>query len=601
MLKRALSAAVLAFVAITALPVASASASTQDFTFDSYSADYYLGLDSEGRSTLKTVETLVAEFPAIDQNHGILRAIPTSYDGHPVDLHVDSVTDENGNKRPFREANDDEKKDVDGFYQLVSRDPNFVHGKQTYVITYTEHNVTRHFADEGNDQFYWDTNGTGWAQPFGSVTARLHVSRALASAFDHTKACYQGYDGSKTPCDLVETTEANGGLLFTSTATNLLAEQNMTIAIGFTPGVIVARDSSFFASDVWGGLIFFALLALAVFIWVVVIRMTRLRDARGRIAVIAQYTPPPGYDLIADAIFLKQTSRASAAQIVDLAVRGNLRIIEGEGGFFNRREYTLEFVSDAGLQSSEAEFASVFFGSLTPGAQYTIRKNDTARGRAVYAVVQSVKSAFEPHVYAKIPLRSRAVPVLVGLLSLVGTIVCALIMIGDARGGGVPWAIGGAVLLFAIVGAALLFRRPLNSAGAELRDDLEGLRLYIRLAEADRLRMLQSPTGAERTQVSTSDPREILKINEKLLPYAVLFHLEQEWAAELGKYYDDSPPTWYAGSGAFNAALFASSIGGFSSSTSSSFSGSAASSSSGGSGGGGSSGGGGGGGGGGGV
>ena len=81
------------------------------------------------------------------------------------------------------------------------------------------------------------------------------------------------------------------------------------------------------------------------------------------------------------------------------------------------------------------------------------------------------------------------------------------------------------------------------------------------------------------------------------LPYAVLFSLEKEWAAELGRYYVDETPDYYSGSGAFNAAVFASSIGGLSSSAASSFSGSSSSSSSSGGGGGGSSGGGGGGGG----
>ncbi len=141
--------------------------------------------------------------------------------------------------------------------------------------------------------------------------------------------------------------------------------------------------------------------------------------------------------------------------------------------------------------------------------------------------------------------------------------------------------------------------QALTEKGSELRDHLEGLREYIRLAEADRLKVLQSPQGADRTPVSIDDPREVLKLNEKLLPYAVLFGLEKEWAEELSKYYVEESPDWYAGSTAFNAAVFASSISSISSSASSSMSGS--SSSSGGSGGGGSSGGGGGGGGGGGF
>ena len=94
-----------------------------------------------------------------------------------------------------------------------------------------------------------------------------------------------------------------------------------------------------------------------------------------------------------------------------------------------------------------------------------------------------------------------------------------------------------------------------------------------------------------------------MKLYEKLLPYAVLLNLETEWAKVLGTYYESlgSQPDWYGGSGAFNAALFASSMSSLSSTSASAYSGSSSSSSSGFSGGGGSSGGGGGGGGGGGV
>ena len=47
---------------------------------------------------------------------------------------------------------------------------------------------------------------------------------------------------------------------------------------------------------------------------------------------------------------------------------------------------------------------------------------------------------------------------------------------------------------------ALADVRPLTEHGREPRDHLEGLRLYIRLAEADRLRVLQSPSGALRVE-----------------------------------------------------------------------------------------------------
>ena len=49
----------------------------------------------------------------------------------------------------------------------------YVHGKKTYVITYTMENVTRYFADTGDDEFYWDINGLQWPTTFGEVSATV--------------------------------------------------------------------------------------------------------------------------------------------------------------------------------------------------------------------------------------------------------------------------------------------------------------------------------------------------------------------------------------------------------------------------------------------
>jgi len=66
------------------------------FTIPQYDIQYELSRDSEGRSVLKTTEKITATFSQQDKNHGIERAIPSTYDGHPVSLSIGSVTNENG-------------------------------------------------------------------------------------------------------------------------------------------------------------------------------------------------------------------------------------------------------------------------------------------------------------------------------------------------------------------------------------------------------------------------------------------------------------------------------------------------------------------------
>ena len=50
------------------------------------------------------------------------------------------------------------------------------------------------------------------------------------------------------------------------------------------------------------------------------------------------------------------------------------------------------------------------------------------------------------------------------------------------------------------------------------------------MAEADRLKLLQSVDGAD------TSPEGIVKLYEKLLPYAAVFGLEESWMNEMKKY-----------------------------------------------------------------
>ena len=564
-----------------------------DFSFESYDADFFLDIDENGRSTLTTVETFVAVFPDIDQNQGMRRAIPLEYQGAPTDVSVQSVTDGEGNPRPFETENDDD----DDFLLVTSRADECVHGPQTYVFTYTQHNVTRFFADTNDDEFYWDTTGTGFDQPFASATSRVHVPESLAGALTGDTACYRGQEGATQSCDLQRADE-DGGVVFTTTEQELGPRENVTVSVGFSPHTFVPRDDSFFGSP----LSFLQLVAAAggaiAAIWAAVLRRTVLADGRGRPTIIAEYAPPKGMDPFTASVLLKKTGRGAAAAFVDLAVNRKIRIVEKpkEGFFARGNTYLLELVDATGLEGPELNLAQALFGyQLQPGTGYLMSGKDTTLSEKVRGIIKTATAATSTDGLRKKGQTKHAIlPSLLVLFSGIASFVAGVTLLDDAVGGVVPGLLLGVSILAALLVFGLLTRTPLTSKGAELRDHLKGLELYIRLAEADRLKMLQSPTGAEQQD-------GVVKVYEKLLPYAVLFNLEKEWAVELGKYYVDQSPDYYSGSGAFNAAVFAASIGSMSSTVASSYSGSSSSSSSGGSGGGGSSGGGGGGGGGGGV
>jgi uncharacterized membrane protein YgcG len=380
---------------------------------------------------------------------------------------------------------------------------------------------------------------------------------------------------------------------------------NVTVAIPFQPKTFVPRDSSYFASPMSFVQLFALLASFGALAWAIVLRRTRLADAPGRPTIIAEYTPPRGFDVVTAAVIIKKTARAAAAEILDLAVKRKIRLIDAgpQGVFAKSQTFALELLDPAGLEGPALELAQALFGQqLVVGTTYTITGRDATLSSRVRLMIQRATSAATTNglrkqgtaIYARLA-------VLAAVLALMGTVVSGFGLLGNGLGGGLPFLLFLPAILVLVIVSSITARKPLTEAGSELRDHLKGLELYIRLAEADRLKMLQSPTGAERTTGAGDDPRQIVKVYEKLLPYASLFNLERQWAAELGKYYAEESPDWYRGRDDFNTSLFVLSIGGLSVAASASYSESSSSSSSGGSGGGGSSGGGGGGGGGGGV
>jgi Predicted membrane protein (DUF2207). len=615
-----LAAIVVGLFVAAPLPAVGVQGGVQDFSFASYDADYYLSRDAQGHATLRTVETFVAQFPSTDQNRGIIRAIPNDYDGVPLHTSVQSVVDENGAPVHF------EATDTGGFTELALGTDDFVHGRTSYVISYTQQNVVRAFADTGDDEFYWDTNGTGFSQPFGSVTARVHVDPSIVGFLTGNNACYQGAQNSAERCEIAQATDA-AGEVFTASANNLGPGENLTVVVGFQLGTFVQvpqeespidPGSPFFPAQAetpwWGTLGSILVMVLAVLgaVFTIVRRFVGPRDAKGRGWIIPQYTVPKGINLLEAAEVVGRQSSGIPAQLVSFAVRGKLRILDypvTESG----ADYTLQLLTADGVDDQERGLLQALFGEdLEAGAVQEIGVTNDALANAIAGVRAKVR----PAVLARGFKAKRSS--LVGVLAAVGVFLLIFVAVGvlvaSAFAGAFSgWGIGSVFVVFVCLFVTIGFAwRPavLTESGAEQRDYLLGMRDYLQLAEADRFRMLQSPEGAERVAaegVDVNDKAQVVKLYEKLLPFAVLWGVEREWAKELTVYYEsDGTPDWFVTSGTFNAVLFSQALGGLASSvttsstptpTTSSWSGSGGGSFSGGSFGGGFSGGGGGGGG----
>jgi len=572
---------------------APAAADVDDFVFDRMTADYTLTRAEDGTSRLHVVEEFVARFPDADQNRGIRRSIPDSYNGQPLRPHAISVTDENGTPRPM------ETDSEDGTFQIVSRADEYLRGVQTFVLTYELENVTWDFPDTGLE-FYWDVNGVDWVQPFGEVVARLHLDADLTAALTGDAACYQGVQDRGDPCASIAQDPEGAGSVITARAEGLGPGENLSLAVGFEDGTFVPFDTSYLASPFgWlQGIAGVGLLGAVVL--AVRSRRRALADEPGRPTIIAEYTPPPGIDALESAVLLGQPTKAIPAEVLEQAVIGSIRIIEGEKRLFGGPKLVAELVDRTLATDADGRMLlDGLFPAGVPGEQFEFGRQDTRLSKVAQKILKDAERELKRRrLRREVPVGARAWPIVAAVVAGGAVFFLGL----GALSAGVHPAIPVVLMIL----AALVFtgviiavaRSPLTAAGAEVRDHLKGLKEFIAWAEADRIRMLQSPEGAERVAVDVGDPRQKLQLYERLLPYAVVFGQEKEWSAQLAVLYAATGavgPYWYAGTGTFDASGFASGIGSLSAAASSS------SSTSGGSGGGGSSGGGGGGGGGGGV
>lgn len=578
-----IAAALVLLLGFLAAEEVSASGDVDDFDFSSFEADYYLSVDEEGRSQLRVEERLVAEFPDFDQNKGLLREIPVSYQGRPLSFELKEVR-KNGQPEPIYDTSRSGP-----IKTIATGTDDYLQGTQEYEFIYNVRDVTQDFDDY--QEFFWDTNGTGWRQPFDRLEARVHLEDEVAQAFSGDVRCFEGAEGEDEECEYSVDEET---VVFQSSG-RLESGENVSMVLEFEPGTFQPFAAGWAGTLREIGLGVSVLLSLGAVAWAIRLRW-RHRDSRDRGVVVPQYSPPEDPPVLALAQVYKHgksMQKAMPAQLVDLAVRGKIDIIEHERevlGFSLSKQYELKLKDTSDLSDTESQLIEALFGSSDAvGERFRIGSNQQRVSRRLRRLHSQLERLVVNEGY-----RHK-----VGNVWRPYVLAATAILIGGGVAVEMYWAgfwnfwmvlgLSGAVALMVValtIGDGL---HPLTKKGQAVADHLQGLKDYMQLAESERLQVLQTPKGAESIPIDTEDTGNILKLHERLLPYAVLFDIEQQWSQELGRYYEDTDqvPVWYHGSSGFNASNFSSSMSSLSSSTSSSSSGMSGGASGGGGGGGG--------------
>ncbi|HEX9767017.1 MAG TPA: DUF2207 domain-containing protein [Nitriliruptorales bacterium] len=353
---------------------AGATAQSEPWVIEAY--DVVIDVRPDG--TMQVAEEIAVDFR--EQRRGIFREIPVRYDlAYDADIELPDPELEPADYvrvyeiHEIRVFSDTAPDDVlitgpggdDGWLRIrVGEEDTWITGRHTYLITYVVEGALNGF--DAHAELYWNAIGAQWEVPIGHATTTV-TGPGLMQA-----TCFQGPQGSDRLCDQAAT---NSGRI-TFRAGSLPPYAGMTVVVAFDPAAVdparpILEERFDLGRRLLGSdaaiplAILVGLLAIGG-VGVLAFRQGRDRETVGgvgvdgtvkesprrrplfaRLTVPVQFRPPDG--LRPAQLGLLVDERVDpvdvTATIVDLAVRGHLRIIEEETKkllFFSSTDHVLE-------------------------------------------------------------------------------------------------------------------------------------------------------------------------------------------------------------------------------------------------------------------
>ena len=528
------------------------AASTENFYFDDFTADYYLSIDEEGISHLKVVENFTAVFPDYNQNKGMCRKIPfTNQGGVNVTLseltRANIVVKRNGATEPIYSI----EKNADNFGVCTGTEE-YVTGRQIYTFEYEFERVVTDFVKY--QELSWDTNGNGWFQKFNKVTARVHLVDGVKDMADGEKWCYVGSYGEsgKDRCFIQELED---GWQFS--AKDLDRYENLTFDIQLKPGsfVVPAPKKNYF---------------LCVIVVIVVIlsglllmlpykkykKESEKRKFYKDYFIKPEYQPHSEFNVAEmTAIYIGNDKKDSKIGVLlEMIVKKQITIIRSPE---DKKQWIIKVEKlDEISKAGEILLKILHAGDeLSNGMEIEVKKHKATStleriGRSYYTwIAKNIKeknlatSKYSTYGNNNGGGVGSAIvsAVSMGFFSFAFAIMFTEEVEDVTTAGILVLKDSFPLIITIIVGLATFIASMLSSntkqyavrtmKGLEMSRYMDGLKMYIKMAEADRIKMLQSVEGAD------TSANGVVHLYEKLLPYAAVFGLEKSWLKEMEKYY----------------------------------------------------------------
>ena len=488
---------------------------------------YHSDVLIRNNGSMMVTETIQVRAEGEDIRRGIYRDFPTSYkDRHGNHYRVTfNVLDvqRNNSSEAFHTENLSNGVRV----YIGSANSMLAHGVHEYRLRF---NTTRQLGFfKEFDELYWNVTGNGWMFPIDRASAIIELPEAV-DPNDLRMDFYTGFQGS-TGKDATSRISSTRKIEFETTR-GLEPREGLTVAVGFPKGIVHEPTSgervAYFLDDNSAALVLIAglLLPLGWYLWA---WKHWGRDPRKGV-IIPLFQPPKGLTP-AGCSYIRAMSfnkDAFAAAIVNLGVKGYLRISESSDDFVLHRQET-----PVTKTASKGELG-IMDGLFNEGTVQQIeldQENHKAFMKARSALKEALKAE---HLGRLFNLNG-----IYALPSVVLTIAAAAIA-ATLGGGPLIW-VSFAVLSVILHLVFIFLLRALTPAGRVIADQIEGFKMYLDTAEQDRLDRMRSPE-------LTPD------VFETFLPYAFALGVENNWcdrfAREFPQETGDSNayhPAWYSG------------------------------------------------------
>lgn len=347
---------------------------------------FHSDITVDKKSALSVTEDIKVHSLGINIKRGIYRALPLSRNlnnkTQKVRYNIISVK-KDGVEEDYHEETGD------GYLKIYvgKKDVILSPGDYNYEIKYTTENQIGFF--DKYDEIYWNVNGTVWDFAIDTISAKVTLPEGAKIL---QNSCYTGaYGNNAQNCS--SKVLADNSMEWS--ATNLGPNEGLTIAAGFQKGIMVPppppTSIEKYGVLIGGIIIFLGLLFYYYSTW----RKYGVDPEKPTVYPqfnVPENLSPASMGYIKDENFKNKLVTAS---IVNLAVKGYLKIIEGESsgilGLFNTKTFTLNKLKEPDQSLSKEEISlmnTLFTGNetITFDGQYNSQ---------VENVVNSFKGALE--------------------------------------------------------------------------------------------------------------------------------------------------------------------------------------------------------------